>query len=154
MKNNKGITLIALVITIIVLLILAGVAIAMLTGENSILKRASDSRYVNEIAAAKDEVSLAIAEGIANYYEGKYVATEATKDGVLKFVHTEVSKVTSNTYVKVTKTPDTWPTGEGTTAPTEVVVRLESQEDNTIYSQATIDATGAVTWENNFKSTK
>ena len=32
--NNKGITLIALVITIIVLLILAGVSIAMLTGEN------------------------------------------------------------------------------------------------------------------------
>ena len=33
-KNSKGITLIALVITIIVLLILAGVSIAMLTGEN------------------------------------------------------------------------------------------------------------------------
>ena len=33
-KKNKGITLIALVITIIVLLILAGVSIAMLTGEN------------------------------------------------------------------------------------------------------------------------
>ena len=34
MKSQKGITLIALVITIIVLLILAGVTIAMLTGEN------------------------------------------------------------------------------------------------------------------------
>lgn len=33
-RDNKGITLIALVITIIVLLILAGVSIAMLTGEN------------------------------------------------------------------------------------------------------------------------
>ena len=33
-KTNKGITLIALVITIIVLLILAGVTIAMLTGNN------------------------------------------------------------------------------------------------------------------------
>ena len=33
-KENKGITLIALVITIVVLLILAGVSIAMLTGEN------------------------------------------------------------------------------------------------------------------------
>lgn len=37
MKNTKGITLIALVITIIVLLILAGGSIAMLTGENGIL---------------------------------------------------------------------------------------------------------------------
>jgi len=44
MKNNKGITLIALVITIIVLLILAGVSIAMLTGENGILTKATTAR--------------------------------------------------------------------------------------------------------------
>ena len=43
MKNQKGITLIALVITIIVLLILAGVSIAMLTGENSILVKAKSA---------------------------------------------------------------------------------------------------------------
>ena len=41
--NNKGITLIALVITIIVLLILAGVSIAMLTGENGILHQAQNA---------------------------------------------------------------------------------------------------------------
>ncbi len=41
-ENNKAITLIALVITIIILLILAGVTIAMLTGENGILRK---SRY-------------------------------------------------------------------------------------------------------------
>ena len=41
MKSQKGITLIALVITIIVLLILAGVTIAMLTGENGILNKAT-----------------------------------------------------------------------------------------------------------------
>lgn len=39
MKERRGITLIALVITIIVLLILAGVSIAMLTGDNGILTR-------------------------------------------------------------------------------------------------------------------
>ena len=38
-KIEKGITLISLVVTIIVLLILAGVSIAMLTGENGILTR-------------------------------------------------------------------------------------------------------------------
>ncbi|MCI8636954.1 MAG: hypothetical protein HFJ36_03755, partial [Clostridia bacterium] len=38
-KKEKGITLIALVITIIVLLILAGIAIATLTGENGILNK-------------------------------------------------------------------------------------------------------------------
>lgn len=39
LKNSKGITLIALVITIVVLLILASVSIAMLTGDNGILKK-------------------------------------------------------------------------------------------------------------------
>ena len=39
-KGTKGITLIALVITIIVLLILAGISITMLAGDNSILKQA------------------------------------------------------------------------------------------------------------------
>ena len=40
-KGNKGITLIALVITIIVLLILAGVTIASITGENGILRKSA-----------------------------------------------------------------------------------------------------------------
>ena len=45
MKNiEKGITLIALVITIIILLILAGITLAMLTGENGILNKASKSK--------------------------------------------------------------------------------------------------------------
>ncbi len=43
-KNEKGITLIALVITIIILLILAGITIATLTGENGILSKASTAK--------------------------------------------------------------------------------------------------------------
>ena len=39
LKKNKGITLIALVITIVVLLILAGITISTITGENGILTR-------------------------------------------------------------------------------------------------------------------
>lgn len=41
MKKSEGITLIALVITIIVLLILAGISIATLTGDNGVLKKAN-----------------------------------------------------------------------------------------------------------------
>ena len=52
-NTNKGITLIALVITIIVLLILAGVSIAMLTGENGILTQAQKSRKVNKARDSK-----------------------------------------------------------------------------------------------------
>ena len=46
--ENKGITLIALVITIIVLLILAGVSIAMLTGQNGILTQAQNAKTQNQ----------------------------------------------------------------------------------------------------------
>ena len=43
-KKNGGITLIALVVTIIVLIILAGVSISMLTGQNGILTRAAKAK--------------------------------------------------------------------------------------------------------------
>ena len=49
-RTNKGITLIALVITIIVLLILAGVSIAMLTGDNGILSQAQNAKNDTEVA--------------------------------------------------------------------------------------------------------
>ena len=49
-KRERGITLIALVITVIVLLILAGVTIATLTGDNGILTKASKAREQTEIA--------------------------------------------------------------------------------------------------------
>ena len=60
MKNQKGITLIALVITIIVLLILAGVSIAMLTGDNGILTQANKSTVTNIEARVDEEVKLAV----------------------------------------------------------------------------------------------
>ena len=60
MKNNKGITLVALVVTIIVLLILAGVSISMLTGQNGILKRATEAKNTTEVASEKEGIQMAI----------------------------------------------------------------------------------------------
>ena len=48
--NNKGITLISLVVTIIILLILVGVALKLTLGENGIFNRAQDSTERYEIA--------------------------------------------------------------------------------------------------------
>ena len=59
-QREKGITLIALVITIIVLLILAGVSIAMLTGQNGILTQAQKSKSTTELKSAEEKVKLAI----------------------------------------------------------------------------------------------
>ena len=72
LRKNKGITLIALVITIIVLLILAGVSIAMLTGENGILNQAQNAKKQTDIASEKEAVSLAYTTAYAkNNGEGK-----------------------------------------------------------------------------------
>ncbi len=66
MKNQKGITLIALVITIIVLLILAGVSIAMLTGDNGILTKAGDAGTKSAEAEFEESVKLVVAEIVLN----------------------------------------------------------------------------------------
>ena len=57
-SDNKGITLIALIVTIIVLLILAGVSIAMLTGENGIIARAKEAREKTKEGAEKENSIL------------------------------------------------------------------------------------------------
>ena len=64
--NNKGITLIALVITIIVLLILAGVAISTLTGDNGILTKAVTAKDKTTEAEAKEAVQLEAIGSIDN----------------------------------------------------------------------------------------
>ena len=60
MRNQRGVTLIALVITIIVLLILAGVSIAMLTGDNGILTQANQAKYQSAQGEAKEKINLAL----------------------------------------------------------------------------------------------
>ena len=60
LKERNGITLIALVITIIVLLILAGVTIASITGENGILSKATNARDNNTKASAEEKVKTEV----------------------------------------------------------------------------------------------
>ena len=73
-ENQKGITLIALVITIIVLLILASVSIAMLTGDNGILTRAGDAKIETALGAVKEQIGL---YQIENKMNNKEVTAES-----------------------------------------------------------------------------
>ena len=61
-KDKKGITLIALVITIVVLVILGGVAVGLTIGENGILARAKQAAERSRYEAAKERIVLKIAE--------------------------------------------------------------------------------------------
>lgn len=59
MKRNKGITLVALVVTIIVLLILAGLSISLIMQNNGIVSRAKNSKEMAEISQEKEAVQFA-----------------------------------------------------------------------------------------------
>ena len=69
-RETRGITLIALVVTIVVLLILAGTSIAMLSGDDGIITQAQKSNEQTEIAEVKEEARIDIA-GIQTENEGK-----------------------------------------------------------------------------------
>ena len=75
-KSRKGITLIALVITIIVLLILAGVAITMLSGENGILRQAASAKTEYE-EKSKEEIEGLFLQTLEMYEAtGKEISLE------------------------------------------------------------------------------
>ena len=104
LEEKRGITLIALVITIIVLLILAGVTIATLTGDNGILTKAQEASENTKRANAEEQVKLAVAASIGT-------------DGKINMdtLNNELKKIDNLTYKgspisdsnKITSLPDT-----------------------------------------------
>lgn len=68
LKRNEGITLIALVVTIIVLLILAGISISLLAGQNGILSRAVDAKEKTGEAQEEEKEKMQSYENTINKY--------------------------------------------------------------------------------------
>ena len=81
-KSNRAITLIALVITIIVLLILAGVTIAMLTGDNGILTKATKAQISTELSSYKEQLELYKTAKTAENMEFEPVSLTAGKENI------------------------------------------------------------------------
>lgn len=79
-NNKNGITLMALVVTIIILLILAGISIGMLSGDNSIIKQAGNAKTQTDIAQEKEilEQATVVAMGKSKYgnIEKQYLDSE------------------------------------------------------------------------------
>lgn len=93
MKNNQnGITLIALVVTIIVLLILAGVSIAMLTGQNGILKNAQEARNQSAAGTLDEAAKIAVGNILTNNLKWPYgTSTTAGDTTTITLTDDEVS---------------------------------------------------------------
>ena len=95
-KLTTGITLIALVITIIVLLILAGVSIALLSGQNGILTQAQNAKTTTEDKSAEEKIKLAV------------MAARAQSEGALD-ADKLVTEITNNYGGTATKTGTGFP---------------------------------------------
>jgi len=76
-ENKKGITLVALVVTIVVLLILAGVSLNLLIGNNGIITRAKQAKISNDLSSYKEQLAMFIADKKAEnpeFYESSLTA--------------------------------------------------------------------------------
>ena len=90
-KSTKGITLIALVVTIIVLLILAGVSIAMLTGNNGVLTQGNRAKEEQAHAAVREGIML-----LYNEYKTKQEVNASKVQEETKVASTEFVKIAAN----------------------------------------------------------
>ena len=75
LKNERGITLVALVITIIVLLILAGVTLSMVMGESGIFGKANSAKEKNQLSNAEETIRLAVLENKVKNVSGEVALT-------------------------------------------------------------------------------
>ena len=88
LTNEKGITLMALIVTIIVLLILAGISISMLAGDNGIIKKATEAADVTETATIKEQIQLAVLDALTEGL-GKIESTESLDNSLQNYVEKE-----------------------------------------------------------------
>ena len=138
--NNKGITLIALVITIIVLLILAGVSIGMLTGDNSILTNASKARKESALSSVKEQVLMAINTAYTEYHAKEVTKTLAEGESLYDDTKAALVGITSNnsevSYVL-----------DATTDPNIVTVTITYLTDGTVITGKLLKTTEAFNWD-------
>lgn len=145
MKNQNGITLIALVITIIVLLILAGISIAMLTGDNGLLTKSRTAVMDNAIAGVKDDISTEVQAAMAIYLENKYANNDTTTKAV-DTIKTELEKIAK--YKDITTTSGKEVNG----CKVKFVVNADNTATITITKETrkavgTIAIDGSLTWD-------
>ena len=135
MRNNKGVTLVALVITIIVLLILAGVSLAMLTGDSGILTNADEAKKETALANAKSSVEMAYMDIKTEVYAREAAKTTAQ---AISLTATEMETIVKR-YIS-TDEAEINGTGSitGVTGDTETVYVKIDFKDTNINTVATI----------------
>ncbi len=139
-KGTNGITLIALVITIIVLLILAGISIAMLAGDNSILNQATNAKVETRGGTVQEQVAL---------WKNEQIAKEMTGTGTAETIEQIVNRLVSENLLTEDEkdqilgndTKGIEATGQVTIGSRTIVFGLPDEEDNLEIGDV-VEATG------------
>ena len=95
-KEERGITLISLVITILVLLILAGVSIVMLTGENGVLTQAENSKIENKRGEEEEKVKLAYNGNMTKKLGSEEITESELREELGQIEEGQSAQITSN----------------------------------------------------------
>ena len=110
MKNYKGITLIALVVTIVVLIILASISIGVINGEDGIIRNSKSAKEAAEIDSEKEAINISATKAIGDNVFGNLNATDLEE---------EIKEYTKSNNIEVTQEDDT--------------IYVEFKEKNRIY---------------------
>ena len=128
-KGEKGITLVALVVTIVVLLILAGVSISLVIGQNGMITKAKEAQISQDKAYAEDTVSTALKavqiEDLSN--------TVPTADASKSIVQRAVDKITDNKFT-VSGSNINYEAKDGT----NYLVTIDAANSNSTYSVTSV----------------
>ncbi|MBR3002920.1 MAG: hypothetical protein IKF38_05120 [Clostridia bacterium] len=155
-SNSKGITLIALVITVIVLLILAGVSISAITGNESAMEKAKQAKTANENADELDSIKLAVVDAVAHGNDG-YVTLNTLNNALsgLGLTATEGTDENSKTVFKVTgKTGIQYEINlngnvtvkSGITLNSTTITLSDEKTSETITATLSADLSGTIEW--------
>ena len=143
MKKNKGITLIALVITIVVLIILASVAITLSLGENGVFKKATKAKEDTKVA--QNEETMQIAEA-TNSTDGA-VGSSRDEQTTIEELKAEIKELKDNQSKKVILTSGTTEIATTTTWTTRNVdITLNDSIENYDYLAFTMNVYANNVW--------
>lgn len=154
-RRQNGITLIALVVTIVVLLILAGVSVNALLGDTGIIGKAKESQNTMIVASEKEKISLALSEWTLVRITETKTFEKFMKE---KFGENNVTPVNENEVIVTMESGNRYRvTTDGTITSTKGIsinkssLTLELQEGKTISETLTANLSeikGEITWNN------
>lgn len=138
-EKNSGITLVALVITIIIMLILAGVTLSIVAGSDGLINKAVKAVDKTNEAAAKEYAELLFAEISADYYDKRYVEKDSEATGLTLKAYLakkmEAGKKVGNYFVTLVEDKITVYEGESSDGTLEIATGTLSDDVQVVWDE-------------------